>query len=105
MESPFTEPEAGRWYLYIATPLKEQGPKAAYHQLNRIRREMPEELALHIAGVKLVGPDDPVTRKVLEAPRGKSGRNRLHFGEGGSASVALTWRRRICIRWKECRRS
>ena len=26
---------------------------------------------------------EPVTRKVLEAPRGKSGRNRLHFGEGG----------------------
>ena len=40
-------------------------------------------LQLGLAGVELVGLDQPITRKVLEAPRGKSGRSRLSFGEGG----------------------
>ena len=77
------EPEWGQWHLYIATPLADKDLRAAYGRMHTIRREMPEELSLDISGARLVGPDDPVTRRVLEAPREKSGRNRLHFGEGG----------------------
>lgn len=79
------EADAGRWYLYLATPLvkEDERIKPVYRRVNDIRREMPEELALDLAGVKLVGPGEPITRKVLEAPRSKSGRSRLHFGEGG----------------------
>ena len=79
------EVNAGRWYLYIATPLVKEGRKVkpVYHRVNAIRREMPEELSLDLAGFKLVGPGEPITRKVLEAPREKSGWGRPSFGEGG----------------------
>src|SRR5438067_2106497 len=81
------EADAGRWFLYIATPLVGEGGegiRAAYRRVNPIRLAMADELSLDfVTGFKLVRLDHPITRKVLEAPREKSGRNRLHFGEGG----------------------
>lgn len=80
------EAESGWWYLYIATPLiakNWRGIKAAYHRVNTVWREMPEELALHLLGVKLVPPGDPIAKAVLGAQRRGSGAGSLSFGEGG----------------------
>jgi hypothetical protein len=80
------EVEDDQWYLYIATPLVDDdggGIKTAYDRVNTTRRKMPEELALELAGFKLVGPGEPIARTVLRAWRGERGGNRMYFGEGG----------------------
>jgi hypothetical protein len=61
--------EAGRWSLYIATPLlDEKGATRAYREVYRVLRSL-ENPWVTDSDISLVGQDEPITRDALEIIR------------------------------------
>jgi len=61
------ETDGGLWYLYLVTPLIQEGRprQPAQRRVNAVLRQMPEPFWIGYGETKLVGPDSPVG-KALE---------------------------------------
>jgi hypothetical protein len=58
--------EADQWYLYLASDIVDQkGPLEAYKALRRSRSRLTD-LRIGPFDVKLVGPDDPIAKAVMD---------------------------------------
>jgi hypothetical protein len=76
------EAENGLWFLYIATPLVDEGGAtlAAYRRVNAVQRNLQQPLSLDPLLIRLVGPDSPVSQAVQEVHRRYPGRTPTHVG-------------------------
>ena len=63
------ESDAGKWFLYLASPLvDDKGPGAAYRALLALVSAVPE-LGIDLYSIKLVGMNDSATEKAQEIIR------------------------------------
>jgi hypothetical protein len=52
------ESESGQWFLYLVTPLVEDGAtRDAYRRVNAVIRQMPPPFGMDPLDIKVVGPD------------------------------------------------
>jgi len=86
------ENESGQWYFYIATPLvsKEGGKRPAYKRVNSIIRELQEEgFWIDPFEIKLISPDDPITKDLMANRRSGSTRIPTRFNGARLGDLAI----------------
>lgn len=58
--------EDGEWYFYIVSPLVDtEGLANAYSRLHTLVRAMPQPFWIDPLEIKLIAPDNPISRDVL----------------------------------------
>jgi hypothetical protein len=74
----------GPWYLYIATPLvgKQGVTKKAYQRVNDVRWRTPDDFVLPPLAYKVVSPENPITKAVLEVQQASGRRGMYHKNVG-----------------------
>jgi hypothetical protein len=75
--------ESGLWYLYLATPLVEEGgaTRKAYRRVHEVMRDIPQPFWLDPLSVKVIAPDSPVAQAVQELHRRYPGGRPIRVGE------------------------
>ena len=75
-----TEDNSGRWYLYIATPIADD-PLIAYRRVLALVRQMPEPSGIGPLEVKLISPESPRTKRMIELRESFPTKDILHFAD------------------------
>jgi hypothetical protein len=75
--------ENGEWLFYIASPVVEEqgGLSGAYRKLHPLIRQMPQPFWIDPLEVKLIGPNNPVAKDVLN----------IHHRSPGPAVCPIRW--------------
>src|SRR5581483_2607300 len=62
------EADYGEWFLYQATSLvgKDRGTRRAYRRVDEVMERMPKPLRIRSDEVKVISPNDPITKAVLD---------------------------------------
>ena len=83
------ETEEGLWFLYVASKeVDEKGIKAAYHAIHIVMRDLGE-LWVDRFKVKMVGPENLITKDVLNILAHSSGRLPPRFGGRKLGNVTI----------------
>ncbi len=85
------ESDGGLWYLYLVTPLVEEGgsTRPAYHCVNAVIRAMPQPLRIDPFQKKVVGPSEPVGQAILDLQRRYADRLPVWYGEATLGGVSI----------------